>query len=116
MNLLAESTATFDWSALLLDKGPLVAIAALVGYFVVVYGPRLFEGHIAYMKASEESITSLSSSMATLTANSTAHGKVCESTNKAVGHLAQAGKLAFTGPTAPDVHRHLDRAIDETER
>jgi len=114
--LLAETTATFDWSSLLLDKGPLVAIAAMLGYFVIVYGPRLFEGHIAYMNASRESITSLSSSMATLTANSTEHGKICEATNRAVGHLAEAGKLAFTGPTAPDVHRHLDKAIDEVER
>ena len=114
--LLAETTATFDWSSLLLDKGPLVAIALLVGYFVVTYGPRLLEGHIAYMNASRESISSLSSSLEKLTENSHQHGKVCESTNRAVGHLAEAGKLAFTGPTAQDVHRHLDKAIDEVER
>lgn len=114
--VLFADAAAFDWSSVILDKGPLVAIALCVGYFVVTYGPRLIEGHISYMNASKESIGSLTKSLETLTENSTSHGEVCKSTNRAVGHLAEAGKLAFTGPTAPDVHRHLDRAIDEVER
>jgi hypothetical protein len=114
--MLFADAVPLDWTSVLLDKGPLVAIALLVGYFVVTYGPRLIEGHLAYMASGRENLTSLTRSLETLPEKSTEHGATCRRTQKMVGHIAEAGKLAFTGPTAPDVHRHLDKAIDEVDR
>jgi hypothetical protein len=57
LELLAQTpTPGLDWERLLLGYGPLGLIAAGVAYFVVRYGNRAAEGHIALLDTVKTSV------------------------------------------------------------
>lgn len=111
MELLAQSIApNVGWDSLLTTYGPLYAIFAVVLGFMVWYGPRLVTAHLAHVESSKQTQESLATSYKTLTESQLLNGAGCGKTHRVLGHFAEAAKEATT---CPDVHRHIDRALDE---
>lgn len=98
-----------DTSALLV-YGPLGAIAAVVLYFVIRYGPTLVEAHLGFMETAKNTQQQLATNLETLTENHEVSAKHHAKTHRAIGRLVDAAKESTT---CPDVQRHLDRAHDE---
>ena len=94
------------WQTILLGYGPLGVFACIVGWFVIWYGPRVIQAHLEFIKTCQDTLLRLSEAYERLSSDR-------PKTHKILGHLANAGKAAITDP---DVHRHLDKALEELER
>lgn len=79
-------------------------IFALFVYFSVRYGHRILDGWLAFMEHSQATQQSLAESYKVMSERDD-----CTKTNRALGHAFHAAKEASK---CPDVHKHLDRAID----
>lgn len=119
MLLFAEAN-TPEFTSLLLAYGPPGTLAAIVGYFVLGYGPKLIEAHLSFTNLCRETHVqqqkyneSVSKSLETLTASSEAHRADCRRTQRMVAHLAEAGKAATD---CAEVKMHLDMALAEITR
>jgi len=100
----------------LLEKGPLTAIFGLVMYLIWMYGGKWFQGQIELTdvlkdcsKRNTESLEANTKNLDMLTKSFTVQSKV----PKMLGHIAEAAKAATDDQ---NVHRHLDRVLDERDR
>lgn len=110
MLLLAQTEFNFGAIAqYLVDKGPATAFFMLALYLIWVYGPKLTENHTNLIKTLEECTEKNTESLATIAQATRDAPRVA----KMLGHMAEAGKVATTDV---NIHRHLDRALDERDR
>lgn len=113
--LLAQADPTTILTYLF-EKGPLTAVFGVVLYLLWQHGGTWFKGQVELTevlkdcsKRNTDSLEANTKNLEVLTKSFTAHAKV----PKMLGHICEAAKAA-TGDT--EVHRHLDRALDERDR
>jgi hypothetical protein len=117
--MIADAAITPPDFSMLLAYGPLGLVFAVLLYFVVYYGPSIFKGHIDTMACFRESSVKNAEwqarqtiALESLTQTASIHATDCKRTHKALGHIAEAGKLVMPqGVAAADAHRHLDKVI-----
>jgi hypothetical protein len=108
-----ETAIGNGWQTVLLGYGPLGVFAVVALGFIIWYGPRLFEGHISFMKTCELTQSSLATNLSTLTESHMALEQKHDKTHRALGHIANAGKESTD---CTEAQRHYERAIDELNR
>jgi hypothetical protein len=113
--LLAQADPTTILTYLI-EKGPATALFGLVMYLIWMYGGTWFKGQIELVevlkdcsKRNTEGLEKSNQNLEVLTKSFTAHAKV----PKMLGHIAEAAKAATDDM---EVHRHLDRVLDERDR
>jgi hypothetical protein len=107
-----DPTPTFDWGSLLLDKGPLYVVFALIVYGVVRYGPGFYNAHIANLESNRQTNERLATCYETLTESQSLNGNGHVKTHRALSHIVDAHDAAAS---SPDVKNHLQRAKRELE-
>lgn len=107
-----DPTPTFDWTGLLLDKGPLYVVFALIVYGVLRYGPGFYNAHISNIESNKQTNERLATCYETLTESQTLNGNGHVKTHRVLSHIVDA---AHDAATSPDVRDHLSKAKRELE-
>jgi hypothetical protein len=110
MEVLAQAAAApaTDWTQLAITQGPLTVLFLVGLYFLIVYGPGLFNGHRVMMEKLGDSGEKTADCLQTLT-------DVQERQSRSLLHLVSAGEEITTCPKAKAHLRRARRELDASD-